>query len=353
MQCRSPCQKYYFVSQVFWPKSSYACRQHHGFISMATCTLTIASQNVGLGAGQRIGRNAASSLAREDADLLCMQEGRPLHNGEFEDNGSMIELNVNQKLLNNGPYLARLQPGVEGHSVELPLYRPDDLTAPEVAQKYASRTFQQVTVYRGGFTIIVLNVHCRCGRAMDTALEFRKVALRRVKEYAERILLDGNAHATVIAGDFNLSDTDAAAVFSGSSSSSSWMVEYIGGGWRGNGQRFLDVLAFSTSVADVGADRVTTGLGHGQHQLSDVHGAGKLRLTMALPKTRWTRYMAAVDGGAYWWAKGDPQTDEVLDYFMEETAAAQGWSLAENGGAQMWSKGREFFYVSSGCPFLV
>lgn len=320
---------------------------------MATCTLTIASQNVGMGAGQRISKAAAQTLALEDdTDLLCMQEGRPLRSGQFEDNASMVALNTAFTLLGDGPYLTRVRqdPSLEAASHELALYTAQDLTNPGTAAKYETRTFQQVIVRKGGRTILILNVHCRCGNAMDTATEFRKLALRRVKAHAEQLLSAGQADAAVIVGDFNLSDSQSAAILCGNS----WMVEHIVGGIRNNGERYHDLIAFSTSLAAVRAARVACALSHGDGQLSDAHGAGKLVLTLDLPAARWTRYRAAAaDGSALWWAKGRPQTDEMLDFFLEESASERGWSLTQRGELPVWSNHAEFFFVASGYSFLL
>ena len=317
----------------------------------ATCTLTIASQNVGISAGQRISAAVAETLATETADLLCMQEGRPLRSGKFEDNASMVALNSDFTLLGDGPYLTRVLPDrcLAAMSLELPLYAAADLLKPGLAAKYGERTFQEITVHKGGHTILILNVHCRCGSAVNTAPEMRKVALRGVKAHAEHALAHGTAHAAVVCGDLNLSDVDTAAALSGGQ----WTVQHIMGGMRNTGQRFYDVLAFLTNVPSIRCSSIPSALGYGVNQLSDVHGAGKLVLTIALPAVLWTRYRADEEGGARWWAKGTPKTDEMLDYFLEESAAARGWTLTHRSGAQIWSKDGEFFFVASGYPFLL
>ena len=316
----------------------------------AACTFIVASQNVGMGSGQRIATSAAQSLADEDADVFCMQEGRPLHKGEFEDNASLVALIANCTLLDDGPYLTSVRnPALGALSLELPLYGPDDITKPGAAEKYKSRTFQQVTVYIGGYTIVILNMHCRCGNAMNTAPEFRRIALHNVKAHAEQMLHEGKAHAALVVGDANLTDTETMAAFS----DCNWMVEHINGGIRNNGQRYCDVLAFVTHTPAIHAERVASSLSHGANQLSDVHGVGKLRLTITLPRVLWTRYLTMEGGNTYWWGKGEPQSEVVEDFFLEESAAAHGWTLTQREGVQLWSNGVEHFYVTSGFPFLL
>ncbi len=320
-------------------------------MAATTCSLTVASQNVGMSAGQRIGAPAAATLAAEQADLLCMQEGRPLRGGEFEDNASMVALASGFTLLEDGPYLTRVRPdpSLAAISLEPPLYEAADLQTPALVAKYKERTFQQITVDKAGHTILVLNVHCRCGSAQDTAPEFRKLALRRVKDHAERALARGTAHAAVLGGDLNLSEEDITAAFAGTP----WSVHHILGGARSTGQRFCDVLAFITKVPSVRCGSIPSTLGCGANQLSDVHGAGKLVLTIALPESVWTRYRYRADeaGTAYWWAKGTLKTDEMLDCFLEESAASAGWTLVHRGGEQIWRRKGEFFYAASGFPF--
>ena len=99
----------------------------------------------------------------------------------------MVALNSGFTLLDDGPYLTRVRPDLSlaAISLEPALYEAADMQAPALAAKYRERTFQQITVFKGGHTILVLNVHCRCGSAMETAPEFRKLALRGVKAHAE------------------------------------------------------------------------------------------------------------------------------------------------------------------------
>jgi endonuclease/exonuclease/phosphatase family metal-dependent hydrolase len=252
---------------------------------MATFTLSVASQNVGLAPTQRVTAQAARALAAEEADLLCMQEGRPLSNGDFEDNASMTQLNDDFTLLDDGPYLTRASKhgGILVMSLELPLYEDADMATPELVSKYGARTFQLITAFKGGFDFAVLNGHCRCGSAMATAPKFRKLALRNLKTHAETLLQDGRVQAAIIAGDFNLTEEEASAEFAGSL----WALEHIQGGKRSNGKLFSDVLAFlSSPSAGIRCCRVQTALRFGEGQLSDVHGGGKLTLTAALPQTR-------------------------------------------------------------------
>ena len=317
----------------------------------ATCTLTIASQNAGVNAGQRISATAAETFTSEKADVLCMQEGRPLRSGEFIDNDSMMALNSGFTLLDDGPYLTRVRPdrSLAAMSLELPLYAAADLMKPGLAAKYGKRTFQQITVRKGGHTILILNVHCRCGSAMDTAPEFRKIALRGVKAHAEHAVAHGPAHAAVVCGDLNLSDVDTDAIFSWSP----WTVHHVMGGTRNTGQPFYDVLAFFSNARSIRCNRVSSTLGCGANQVSDVHGAGKLVLTVELPVVLWTRYWADKEGTTHWWAKGTPGTDEMLEYLFEESAAVQGWTLSRHSGEEVWTKDGEFFFAATGYPFLL
>ena len=70
---------------------------------MATWTLTVSSQNVGMQSGQRISCGAAQTLALEDSDLLCVQAGRALRNDDCEDSESMTALNRDFIMLGDGP----------------------------------------------------------------------------------------------------------------------------------------------------------------------------------------------------------------------------------------------------------
>ena len=165
-----------------------------------------------------------------------------------------------------------------------------------------------------------------------------------------QIAWDGpHRQAAVVCGDLNLSDADTEAAFAGNQ----WIVHLILGGTRNTGWRFCDVLGFITNVPSMRCRSIPSALGRGASQLSNVHGAGKLVLTIALPAAVWTRYRADEEGSAYWWAKGTPETDDMLDYFFEESAASRGWTLTHRGGEQIWRKEDEFFFVTTGYPFLL
>ena len=306
-----------------------------------TATLCIASHNVGMQMGQRICASAARTFLLEDADVLCMQEARPLFGNTFLDNSHLAELCDGFDIFADGPYLTRAKKrhGLHVESLELPLFGSEDFSKPEEKRKYASRSFQQVMVSKSGVASAVLNVHCRCGTATDTALAFRRKALRNVKHRAEALVGDGTVRSAVIAGDVNVPPEEIRAELG-----PRWQLELSRGDKRDNGKHYWDAMAFLT-LSPVQCSRQPSALGFGRGQLSDAHGAVKVQLADAPTEIRWTRY--ASDEGC-WWAKGDPAADETMDWFLEAAANARGWYPVVREGEHGWANGDEFFYVRSG-----
>lgn len=321
---------------------------------MAVRSLTVLTQNIGLSSsGGRIPDSAAVSLLEEDAQLACFQEARPYNSTteEFEDNTELVQLCTGGLMLSDAEYVTKAHTDLAGRvmTLEIPMYSDGDFDTMAEKMKYADRRVQQITLTHLGLRYKLLNVHCRCGRRFDTAARFRAKALINMKALGEYAVSQDDHDAVILLGDFNLSSDEAAAVFG----QGSWHVTHIPGRIKPTGQRHSDILAVLIADPGAGVVPLPTSLSFGVGELSDAHGAAKVAIRHPVPLAKWTLYEDPNCAANFWWALGDPSTQEMQDYFLVSSAAASGWTHKQDAeGNHIWAKGDAFFYTATGRSYL-